>query len=145
MSKFIYVLCGHSNCGKTATLSYLRELLQKQGESTHLQFPHDPNYADRRETFLLDGKTICLTPGGDADCVVKDNLVYFEEQSADILVTASRSRGGTVDAIEEYCKNNDIHVERIKKSYEHNLSISTQCLCNHETAEFLLNKLRKHC
>ena len=142
MPKFIYVLCGHSNCGKTATLSYLRELLQKQGESTHLQSPHG---ADRRETFLLDGKTICLTPGGDADWVVKDNLVYFEEQSADILLTASRSRGGTVDAIKEYCKNNDIHVEWIKKSYEHNLSISTQCLCNQETAEFLLNKLRKHC
>lgn len=141
MSKFIYVLCGHSNCGKTATLSYLRELLQKQGESTHLQFPHG---ADRRETFLLDGKTICLTPGGDIERVVKDNLKYFEEQSADILVTASRSRGGTVDAIEEYCKNNDIPVEWIKKSYEHNLSISTQHLCNQETADLLLKKLRNN-
>lgn len=142
MSKFIYVLCGHSNCGKTDTLNCLREMLQSQAKSIHLQFPHG---ADRRETFILEGKTICLTPGGDADWVVKDNLVYFEEQSADILVTASRSRGGTVDAIEEYCKNNDIPVEWIKKSYEHNLSISTQCLCNQETAEFLLNKLRKHC
>lgn len=141
MSKFIYVLCGHSNCGKTATLSYLRELLQKQGESTHLQSPHG---ADRRETFLLDGKTICLTPGGDIERVVKDNLKYFEEQSADILVTASRSRGCTIDAIEEYCKNNDIPVEWIKTSYEHNLSISTQHLCNQETADLLLKKLRNH-
>lgn len=142
MSKFIYVLCGHSNCGKTATLNCLREMLQSQAKSIHLQFPRG---ADRRETFIWEGKTICLTPGGDNERVVNGNLKYFEEQSADILVTASRSRGGTVDAIKKYCKNNDIPVEWIKKSYEHNLSISTQHLCNQETADLLLNKLRNHC
>lgn len=142
MSRYICALYGHSNCGKSATLNHLRELLRVQGESTHLQ---SPSGMDRRETFLFHGKTICLTPGGDDEQVMKDNLLYFDRQGADILVTASRSRGGTVDVIQEYRRTGDIHVKWVRKSYEYNLSQATQNLCNEETARYLLSWLCGKC
>lgn len=142
MSRYICALYGHSNCGKSATLNHLRELLCNQGESMHLQSLHG---TDKRETFLFHGKTICLTPGGDNEQVMKDNLLYFDQQGADILVTASRSRGGTIDVIQEYHRTEDIHVKWVKKSYEYNLSPSTQNLCNEETARYLLSWLCSKC
>ena len=134
----IIALYGHAQCGKSSTLNMLREILRREGKSISLNGPH---HHDRPETFDYNGKIICVAPGGDTKEVVQNNLDYFVSKKCDVGFTASRTKGGPVDALLEFNKRDNVKITWIQKSYEYNLSEKTKDLCNKETAEFLFNLL----
>lgn len=131
-------LYGHANCGKSATLNILKELLRTVGKSVSSK-PH-PN-SDSPETFEYNGKIISVAPGGDTREVVEANCRYFKMKNCDVAISATRTRWGSADALNEFADSEDVKVDWIPKSYEYNLSDATKTLCNNETAEYLFRRL----
>lgn len=131
-------LYGHANCGKSATLNMLKELLRAEGKSISSE-PHPES--DTPETFEYNGMVVCVAPGGDTKEIVESNVRYFKDKNCDVAITATRCRGGSVEALRRFEKENDVKIEWIQKSYEYNLSEATRVLCNKETAEFMFAKI----
>ena len=82
-----------------------------------------------------------MAPGGDTREIVEGNCRYFKMKNCDVAISATRTRWGSADALNEFADSEGVRVEWIPKSYEYNLSETTRELCNKETAEYLLRKL----
>lgn len=132
-------LFGHANCGKSATLNMLKELLRAAGKSIS-SIPHPDS--DTPETFVYNGLVVCVAPGGDTKEIVEANCLYFKMKNCDVAVSATRTRLGSAEALNEFAENESVKVDWIQKSYEYNLSDATRTLCNKETAEFILGKIK---
>ena len=132
-------LYGHANCGKSATLNMLKELLRDAGRSISSQ-PH-PN-SDTPETFGYNGLIVCVATGGDTRAIVESNCRYFKKKKCDVAISATRSKWGPADALNEFAKSEGVEVKWIQKSYEYNLSEATKTLCNKETADLILTFLQ---
>lgn len=128
-------LYGHANCGKSATLNILKELLRAEGKSISSK-PHPDS--DTPETFEYKGVIVCVAPGGDSRAIVEANCRYFMSKNCDVAMSATRTRWGSADALNEFAESEGVNVDWVAKSYEYNLSEATKTLCNKETAEFLL-------
>ena len=129
-------LYGHGNCGKSATLNFLKELLREAGMSLS-RTPH-PN-SDTPETFEYKGLVICVAPGGDTEDIVERNVQYFKSKNCDVAISATRTSGGSVEALQRYEQEMQTMIDWVRKSYEYNLSQATQELCNRETALYIMN------
>ena len=128
-------LYGHGNCGKSATLNMLKELLRVEGKSVSSK-PHP--WSDSPETFEYKGMIVCVAPGGDTDEIVDANVRYFKAKQCDVAISSTRTSGGSVEALQRYEKKMQTKIEWIRKSYEYNLCETTQTLCNQETARYIL-------
>lgn len=88
----VIVLQGRGNSGKTTILKRLIKALGLivQNESA----------PDWRACGTVNGKTIVITTSGDTEEEIKKNIEYCKERSeVDIFVTASRTRGGSINAL----------------------------------------------
>lgn len=132
----IIALFGRGETGKTRTLNHLREMLRKEGES----LSQNPGKGDEPETFLVDGKVVCVAPGGDTREVVDNNLRYFFENRCDVGCTATRTKWGPKEAINEFVEKTGSTVVWVRKSYEEELSKEIQELCNQEMAKVIRGK-----
>ncbi|SDG63352.1 hypothetical protein SAMN04487901_106137 [Prevotella communis] len=128
-------LYGHANCGKSATLNMLKELLREAGKSVSSK-PHP--WSEEPETFEYKGIIVCVAPGGDTKTIVESNVRYFKSKNCDVAISATRTSGGSVEALQHIEQEKQTKIEWIRKSYEYNLSETTQTLCNQETARYLL-------
>ena len=131
----IIALYGHANCGKSATLNMLKELLREAGKSVSSK-PHP--WSEEPETFKYKGMIVCVAPGGDTKTIVESNVRYFKSKNCDVAISATRTSGGSVEALQHIEQEKQTKIEWIRKSYEYNLSETTQALCNRETARYLL-------
>lgn len=88
-------LYGRKNSGKTTTLNLLIELLGERGKGD------DPVTIENYR-----GKKIVISPGGDTKAIVQKNIKFFEDQKADIFVTATRNgdRTGSSKALDDHYK-----------------------------------------
>ena len=137
--KRIIALYGHTNCGKTATLNYLREMIRDNGGVSLSANP--PYNGDQPETFKFKDMIICVCPGGDNVYAIEQNLTYSKSKNADIVITASRCRGDGPALIDKTAKGHQIDTEWYPKSYEYRLSSATQDACNREYAKVIFNIL----
>ena len=84
--KAIIALYGDQNTGKSTTLRRLISMLGgKENEDAPVII----------KDYTIEGhkpKTIVVAPGGDDGEVVRKNVDFFKEATADILVTATRER-----------------------------------------------------
>ena len=127
-------LFGHGNCGKSETLNELKELLLASGKSISLA---EHPFCDKPETFEYKDLKICVAPGGDTREIVEANCQYFKMKDCDVAISATRTKWGSVDALKEFAASEGVGIEWMGKSYEYNLSRTTQKMCNQETAEVL--------
>lgn len=67
-------LYGHGQCGKSATLNELKELLRAAGKPISRQ-PHP--YSESPETFEYNGHVVSVAPAGDTREIVEANCLYF--------------------------------------------------------------------
>lgn len=109
--KKIIALYGSGKKGKTSTLKKLIEEMRKDSsfseeEEKAEQYLND----DERIICTYKNKKIAITTGGDTEDIIKENLAFFEEHECDILVTATRTKGKTVDYIEDYENKNNIKI-----------------------------------
>lgn len=131
-------LYGHGDCGKSDTLNALKELLRERGRSISTK-PHPS--CEMPETFEYEGMVVCVAPAGDNRTTVEANCRYFKMKNCGVAVTATRCKGGSVDALNEFAEDEGVEIEWVQKSYEYNLSKETRKLCNRETAEVIFGEL----
>lgn len=136
--KRIIAITGHSDCGKSRSINYLRELLRENGNSLSMNPPYS---GDKPETFRYNGQIICVCPGGDTAPVIEENFMYAIGKQADIIITACRTKGAPHDKVKEYANKLGVSTEWMKKSVEHYLADATQDLCNREYAKVIINLL----
>lgn len=109
--KQIIALDRRSNTGKTNTLNYLIGLLDKSQEADIITAPT----RDRSVVISYNNKKIAITTCGDNGEELERNINFFEENTCDILVTATRSKGKTKEIISNYAqkiKTNIIWIEK---------------------------------
>ena len=131
-------LYGHGQCGKSATLNEVKELLREAGKSISKK-PH--RYSESPETFEYEGQVACVAPAGDTREIVEANCRYFKQKGCDVAISATRTKGGSVDALNEFADSEGVKIEWIAKSYEYNLSEETQRMCNKKIAEVILKMI----
>ncbi len=136
----IIALYGHAECGKSRTMNILRELIRENGESIS---SNPPCSGEQRETFLFKDQVVCLCPGGDDGEVVKDNFAYAASKNADIIITACRTRGASINEVYKKEKELNVRAEWFRKSYEYHLCQDTLELCNQEFAKVMFDALSK--
>ncbi len=78
-----------------------------------------------------------MAPGGDDRKKLQENIRYFKAKKCDVAISATRCKGGSVEELQKYAKEENVEIEWVQKSYEYNLSKETQTLCNKETAEVI--------
>ena len=134
----IIAIYGHSQCGKSACINYVRELLRENGESLSSNPPYS---RDKCETFRYKGRIICVCPGGDNKEVIQANFDYAIDKNADVVITGCRSKGSPTDWVEWYANEYDATLVWKKKSVEYELSVETQDLCNREYSHVIFELL----
>ena len=82
-----------------------------------------------------------MAPAGDTKEIVEANCRYFKMKGCDVAISATRTKGGSVDALNEFADSEGVKVEWIAKSYEYNLSEETQKMCNKEMAEVIMKTI----
>lgn len=137
--KRIIALYGHAECGKSRTMNILRELIRENGKSISSNPPYS---GEQRETFQFNVQVVYLCPGGDDGAVVKGNFAYSISKNADIIITACRTRGESINEVYTQEKNLNIKVEWFRKSYEYHLCQDTLERCNQEFARVMYDALR---
>lgn len=131
-------LYGHGQCGKSATLNELKELLRAAGKSISMQ-PHP--HSESPETFEYNGHVVSVAPAGDTREIVEANCRYFKQKGCDVAFSATRTKRGSVNALNEFAAKEGVEIDWIAKSYEYNLSEETQRMCNKEMAEALFRMI----
>ena len=100
--KKIIVLRGVANVGKTTTLVklFLRLIQHKCSIEVEIFKP----VRDIQVTVTAGNVKIGIGSSGDVAEQVKANLNIFAQSNCDIVFCATRTRGGTVDAVEEFAR-----------------------------------------
>lgn len=109
--KKVILLRGRENTGKTYTLNYLIGLLDKTKEVYD-----DALKEDRCLVISYNGMKIAIGTKGDGEREVKENIKFAVDNGCDILVTATRSKGQTVKAVEDYSRVSGVTKIWIKKN-----------------------------
>lgn len=99
--KAIICMQGKANIGKTHTLRKVYEKLNSH-EKTILEQPNDDIYA----TIKMGDFLIGIVTQGDPMSGLKERLNELMQKSCDIIVCASRSKGYTVEDVENSALQN---------------------------------------
>lgn len=124
--KVIIALWGPGGKGKSTTLNLLIKSLGGP-EGTE----------DRRRRLTYGGKRIAIATYGDDKWQLQRNVDFFNEESCDIYVTATRTSGGSVVELEKFEKKIGAEIIWISKSS----STSYQELINERQAETIKDVL----
>lgn len=124
--KKIIALYRRGNTGKTHTLNHLITLLDKSKDVYSVDFAKD-----RRVSISYGNTKIAVTTWGDNRSEIEKNINFSEEKGCDILVTATRTRGGSSRTLNDYAQKNGIEIIWIEK----NLSVSLVDLINQTQAK----------
>ena len=135
----VIALYGRANCGKTETLTKLINLIIKANPNGIIM--SNVNGADSQFVLSYQNKIICICTAGDYPDNIEANFNFAIAGQADLLVTASRSRGATCDKVIGMAGICAAPIEWYKKSDEINLSDRLKDACNQGYAEYLLGKL----
>ncbi len=104
--KVIIALYGPADKGKSKTINLLIKLL---GGSESDE--------ERRVSLTYEDKKIAITTYGDDSSHLEENTKFFKEESCDILVTATRTKGRSVKTLETFEKEIGRKAIWIAKSY----------------------------
>ncbi|MGQ1929133.1 hypothetical protein [Ornithobacterium rhinotracheale] len=111
MKKQIIVLFGRAQIGKTSTLNILMGLLDEK-----LKVKDDDLIKDRRESIVYKGKNIAVTTPGDDGYQVSENINFFKGKKCDVFITATRTKGSTVEKLKEYATEIGVEIVWMDKN-----------------------------
>ena len=133
----IIVLKGRGNCGKSETLGiHLRRILKERNG-----IPYKECWKDTRESVEINGRVIGICPPGDNKGEVIANTSFIEKHPCDVVFTATRTRGGSWEALKEYAVRKNAELIEVWKHYDNDLDIEGQSEKNRGLAEELLKMI----
>ncbi|MEG0984228.1 hypothetical protein [Algoriella sp.] len=135
--KKIYALYGSKDRGKSETIKLLFDKL-KSLDYEILEIIIPIYGGDIRVVIKINGKIIAIESQGDPNSRIFESLPSFVKIEADIIICATRTRGGTVKLVEKY--NKKYNIIWVKK--EHSASISSQKSDNDKLAEKIFKMIK---
>lgn len=102
--KKIIALWGTASVGKSSTITQVYEILLKK----YPKLIRKIYRADIKIIVVIDGIKVGIESQGDPSSRMPDTLRAFVRAGCRVIVCATRTRGGTVDAVERYSKEYEI-------------------------------------
>jgi hypothetical protein len=136
--KQIIVLSGKSNIGKSKTIKIVYELLLENYPSLII-LPDTLAETGKeiRVVIKINGKRIGIESRGDNRTLVENALKIFADHKCAIILCASRTRGGSWDAVQEFGASHTYNINRIEKVSKP----TQQDTSNTEYAENIVEKI----
>ena len=106
-TKHIFALRGPANAGKSTTIGKIFMLLKEAYPAAKIQIIN-PNQAEITVTvnveitltIEINGKIVGIESQGDPNSRLADSIALFKKTDCSIIVCATRTRGSTVDMLE---------------------------------------------
>lgn len=126
--KIALALYGSGEKGKTTTLNLLIDLITS--DLTDFSMPvktENELQINQRICMEFRGLKVGICTWGDNEEEVNKNCNFFESQNCNFIITATRSKGGSCKAINDYCIEKGFALQWIPKTvvaenqYETNL------------------------
>jgi hypothetical protein len=111
----IIVLSGKSNIGKSETIKIVYKLLLEKYPSLQTILQPAATRKEIRVVIEINGKCIGIESRGDSRTHVDTALKIFADHECDIILCASRTRGGSWDAVQEFGLAHNYIINRIEK------------------------------
>ncbi|MCI5779043.1 MAG: hypothetical protein MR051_04410 [Lentisphaeria bacterium] len=104
----IIAMYGTANTGKTSAIRKAYEIFSKTVSVVSFKFREN---GDDFEAILRmpNGKTVGFFSQGDCGEDTEHNIEVAEKAGCDVLVTAVRTKGTTLNEVEEYCRQKPEH------------------------------------
>lgn len=103
-------LYGTHDIGKTTTLNKLIDLLSLIANNYEI----DRSY-DTFAYFVINEKNIVVCTPGDNKEAIENNIEFLEKHDCDVFVTATRTKGKTVNGIEKLTKKKSAELIWVEK------------------------------
>jgi hypothetical protein len=99
----IFVLSGKEKCGKSESIRKIFDLLKSEYPSAEVAICSTGDDDDIKAIITgVNGLKIGIESAGDPTSRLKQSLIDFENAGCDIIFCASRTRGMTVDWINDH-------------------------------------------
>lgn len=141
----VICLFGVSGSGKTGTLRLLAKTLCSQN-TTKIISGNIANQRDFRVILDIKGMKIGIGTAGDNPYEVTRNLEMLLPANCDVVIIATRSKGGTHKVVQDLCRNSelvwlrqrDVWRERNRNELENQKLIN---LANRQSVEIIFSEL----
>ena len=110
MKGTIIAILGSGGKGKSTTIIKINETLQKKYPNAKVNYLKPKGPGDIIVTITIEKVKIGIGSGGDIEKVVKDNLKLFLKEGCNIIICATRTSGGTEQAVHNFAKRNKYQV-----------------------------------
>lgn len=123
--KLLIAVSNVPNCGKTQTLqalqSYIDNRLNAKGEHNAFTLLTGKLNYDFCGYFTIGKYLVGISSGGDTANIVQESLTSLHGDNCDIIITACRTRGGTITVLSDFYKANasDFDYYRFSKEFVH--------------------------
>ena len=107
----IFALYAAKNKGKTATLNKLIDLFVSVADRYEINREYETN-----AYFVVNGKGITVCTAGDNNDIISENLDFLKKHDTEVFVSASRTRGGTVEGLSEFAEKFKAELVWIEKT-----------------------------
>lgn len=139
MKKLVCVW-GSANYGKTSAIIEFDRILNANYASNIQQIRSLGNSPDDIQRIYRIGKlTIGIESQGDPNSRQKTSLTLFGKNKCDIIFCASRSKGGTVANVDNFCKRNGYDCFWISTLYSPKIYNKSGMKINQRNGENLFN------
>ncbi|MGJ0580849.1 hypothetical protein ACR71G_23150 [Xenorhabdus bovienii] len=112
-TKNMLALKGAGGTGKTETLKLL---IKRFEASENFEYKPQSGEVDPVVVFVMKNIKVGISTGGDEGKVVNNRVFKLIKCGCNIIVSATRTKGKTVEAINELAKKYDYSLEWIDKS-----------------------------
>ena len=96
--KKIIALSGSGNSGKTSTLCIVHKGLLSMAES--IMDEHRIDDGDQRNILVINGVNVGIETQGDPNSRLSSSLILFKEHNCHLIICATRTRGSTVEIVD---------------------------------------------
>lgn len=135
-NQLLYVLYGAENTGKTSTLRYLAQKLDKVATLTSGRIECESDFS---VTFKIKEKIVSIVTPGDNAEIIKEHLGLNDVPSSNIIICASRTRGQTTDFL--WANYTEEQLRWVNKMYVYLDDEKHINACNRSVAHFLFESL----
>ncbi|MBD2812347.1 hypothetical protein ID853_16030 [Xenorhabdus sp. Vera] len=140
--KKIFALKGSTRTGKTKTLKdHLLKKLATLSNSVPIYKSKDEGY-DVTVIFVINNIRVGVSTGGDNAKIIDENVGYLIKEECEIIISATRTKGGTIDAIKKLA-GKEYLIEWINKSRTDNKNEQQQEELNKSDADIIFNEIKK--
>lgn len=132
--KFILALTGYAHSGKSSIIKLVFRLLLKRYPEYAIILDSGEESGDVKAIFFIEGLKIGIESQGDPNSRQPRSIDEFVSMGCDIILSACRTRGHTINAITKY--SNEYQILRIFKNRINDNSLRYRS--NDEMAYFLI-------